>query len=309
MSSSRCSLFFHITLCFALILVAACAPTQPQRATKVLATETFLADIAQNVAGDRLKIDALLPIGVDPHSFEPTPGDLRQVADSTVLIINGAGVEEFLSRLLENAGGKRQIIEASAGLKSRTPSENEILDPDHPGDPHFWLDPNHVVKYTENIRDGLSQVDPAGAATYTANANAYIAKLKELDQWIVEQVKAVPTERRRLVTNHESLGYFADRYGFRIIGTIVPSVSTGSSPSAQQLAQLVDQIKKTQARAIFLETGANPQLAKQIAQETGVKVVTGLNTHSTTQAGGLAPTYIEMIKYDVKVIVEALGQE
>ncbi|MCI0475036.1 MAG: metal ABC transporter substrate-binding protein, partial [Anaerolineales bacterium] len=180
---------------------------------------------------------------------------------------------------------------------------NEILDPDHQGDPHFWLDPNNIVKYVENIRDGLTQVDPAGAIVYKTNADAYIAQLKALDAWIVEQLKPIPAERRLLVTNHESFGYFADRYGFKIIGTIIPSVSTGASPSAQQLGTLVNQIKSAKAKAIFLETGANAQLAKQIAQETGVKVVTGLSTHSTTQA---APTYLKMMEQNTRVMVDAL---
>jgi ABC-type Zn uptake system ZnuABC Zn-binding protein ZnuA len=263
----------------------------------VLAIETFLADIAQNVAGDRLLLSALLPTGVDPHGFEPTPGDLTRVAASHVLIVNGAGFEEFLGKLLQNAGGERLVIEASAGLTSHTARA---------GDPHFWLDPNNVVRYVENIRDGLSQADPDGAATYAANAEVYIAQLKELDRWIAGQVRQVPAERRQLVTNHESFGYFADRYGFKIIGTIVPSVSTSASPSAQQLARLIDQIKATGAQAIFLETGTNPQLAQQVARETGIQVVTGLYSHSTTEAGGPAPTYIDMMKYNTRVIVDAL---
>ncbi len=291
-------------------LLVACAPASTpaprQPALNVLATETFLADIAQNVAGARVKVNALMPVGIDPHSFEPTPADIKKVADSTVLIINGAGVEAFLEKLLQNAGGKRLVIEASKGLTSRKPSAGEPVDADNPVDPHFWLDPNNVVQYTENIRDGLSQVDPDGVATYTANAAAYIAKLKELDQWIADQVKPLPPARRLLVTNHESLGYFADRYGFKIIGAIIPSVSTEASPSAQQLAQLVDQIRATHAPAIFLETGANPQMAKQVAQETGIKIVPELLTHSTTDANGLAPTYIDMMKYDVRTMVDAL---
>jgi manganese/iron transport system substrate-binding protein len=252
-------------------------------------------------------VAALLPTGIDPHSFEPTPQDVAKVATSQVLIVNGAGFEAYLSKLLDNAGGERRVIEASAGLASRTPKAGEVSDADHPeGDPHFWLDPNHTIKYVENIRDGLSQADPAGTAIYARNAEAYVAQLNELDQWIAGQVQQIPPERRLLVTNHESFGYFADRYGFKIIGTILPSVSTGASPSAQQLAQLIDHIKATGARAIFLETGANPQLAQQVAQETGVKVVTGLYTHSITEAGGLAPTYIEMMKYNTRTIVEAL---
>jgi len=303
--------------------VTACAPTPaptsapqptlvPQTTLKVLATESFLADIAQNVAGARLKVETLIPLGVDPHAFEPTPADVRRVADSQVLIANGAGLEEFLEKLLANAGGKRLVVEAAEGLKSRTAQpgeEGETQDASahhHEGDPHFWLDPNNVIRYVENIRDGLSQADPAGAATYRANADAYIAQLKELDRWIAEQVQAIPPERRLLVTNHESFGYFADRYGFKIVGTIMPSVSTGAAPSAQQLAALVNQIKSAKVKAIFLETGTNPQLAKQIAQETGVLVVTELYTHSLTEAKGLAPTYLMMMKYNVQAIVNAL---
>jgi ABC-type Zn uptake system ZnuABC Zn-binding protein ZnuA len=303
--------------------VTACAPTPtptsapqptlvPQTTLKVLATESFLADIAQNVAGTRLKVETLIPLGVDPHAFEPTPADVRRVADSQVLIANGAGLEEYLEKLLANAGGKRLVVEAAAGLTSRTAQPGEKSETEdasahhHEGDPHFWLDPNNVIRYVENIRDGLSQADPAGAATYRANADAYIAQLKELDRWIAAQVQAIPPERRLLVTNHESFGYFADRYGFKVVGTIMPSVSTGASPSAQQLAALINQIKSAKVKAIFLETGTNPQLAKQIAQETGILVVTELYTHSLTEAKGPAPTYLMMMKYNVQAIVNAL---
>ncbi len=294
-------------------VLAACQPTGQlaqsggaNTTLKVIAAETFLADIAQNVAGNRVKIEALMPIGVDPHGFEPTPTDVAKVADSTVLIVNGAGFEEFLTKLLQNAGGQRAVLEASAGLTSRQLHQGEIADPDHAGDPHFWLDPNNVIKYVENIRDGLSSADPEGAATYAANAEAYIAKLKELDRWIADRVKEVPEANRLLVTNHESFGYFADRYGFKIIGTVVPSISSDSAPSAQQLAELIDRIKATGAKAIFLETGTNPQLAEQVARETGSRVVTNLYSHSITDASGPAPTYIDMMKFNTNAIVDAL---
>ena len=297
-------------LVLALLLAACGAPASPVAAPgapKVLAVETFLADIAQNVAGDRLRVAALIPIGVDPHSFEPTPADIRVVAESQVIIANGAGFESFLAKLLQNAGGQQMMIEASSGLTSRQPGPGELLDADHGGaDPHFWLDPINVIKYVENIRDGLSRADPAGRETYAANTAAYIAKLRELDAWITSQVQQIPAERRLLVTNHESFGYFADRYGFRIVGTVIPSVSTGASPSAQQLAQLVERLRTTHAPAVFLETGANPQLAHQLAQETGIAVVTDLYTHSVTEPGGAAPTYIEMMRRNTQKIFEAL---
>ncbi len=291
----------------ALVVLAACAPAPTATARRVLAVETFLADITHQIAGERMQVDALIPIGADPHSFEPTPGDIRRVADSAVIIANGAGLESYLNKLLENAGGKRTVIEAAAGLTPRTPQANESVDTDHPqGDPHYWLDPNSVMRYVENIRAGLTQADPAGAATYAANAAAYNAKLKELDQWIATQVAQIPVAQRLLVTNHESLGYFADRYGFTIVGAIVPSVSTEASPSAQQLAQLVNRVKQTKARAIFLETGVNPQLAQQLGQETGVTAITELYTESLSASTGPAPTYLDMMHYNTTTIVNAL---
>jgi ABC-type Zn uptake system ZnuABC Zn-binding protein ZnuA len=277
-------------------------------ALRVLVVETFLADIAQNVAGDRLKVEALMPLGADPHSFEPTPQDVARVAESDVLIVNGAGFEKFLTPLLQNAGGKRLVIEASAGLTPRIPGAGEgaSIGDDPEGDPHFWLNPINTIHYVENIRDGLSQADPAGKEIYARNAQAYIAQLNDLDAWIAAQTAQIPEEQRLLVTNHESFGYFADRYGFRVIGAIIPSVSTSASPSAKQLAKLIDQIKASGAPAIFLETGSNPQLAQQIAGETGVQVVTNLYTHSVSAAEGPAPTYIELMRYNASQIVEAL---
>jgi manganese/iron transport system substrate-binding protein len=176
----------------------------------------------------------------------------------------------------------------------------------HDGDPHYWLDPISAIQYVNNIRDGLIKADPDGKEIYATNAENYVAKLKELDADLRKQADTIPAEKRLIVTNHESFGYFADRYGFKIIGTIVPSVSTGATPSAQQLARLVDHIKSSGASSIFLETGTNPQLADQIARETGVKVVTELYTHSITPPDGKAPTYIDMMKYNMNTIVENL---
>lgn len=294
-----------------ILLLSACQASAPgsTQAFNVLAVESFLAEIAQNVAGERAQVQALIPAGMDPHTFEPTPQDVVRIAQAKVLIVNGAGLEAWLDKTLKTAGGHAAVIEASAGLQSRQKREGEaVMQEAHhdEGDPHFWLDPLLAVRYVENIRAGLSQADPAGQDIYTRNAQAYIAKLNELHAWIESQVAAIPKERRLLVTNHESFGYFADRYSFTITGTLLPSVTTGSSPSAQQLARLIDQIKATGAPAIFLETGANPQLAEQVAREAKVKLVTDLYTHSVTPPGGDAPTYIDMMKQNVMKIVGAL---
>jgi ABC-type Zn uptake system ZnuABC Zn-binding protein ZnuA len=283
---------------------------QPTGRLSVLAVETFLADITRNVAGTRADVQALLPLGADPHSFEPTPADVAKVANSAALIINGQGLEDFLQKLLDSAGGRRAIINASRGLPVRTPSAEEsggVVDTDHPlGDPHFWLAPTQVMSYVVNIRDGLIGLDPAGANEYRTNADAYLQKLRTLDLWVREQAAQIPVERRVLVTNHESLGYYADAYGFKIIGAIVPSVSSSASPSAQQLARLIDRIKAAHAPAVFLEAGTNATLAEQLARETGIRVVTGLYTHSTSAPDGPAPDYIGMIRYNTTAIIEAL---
>ena len=181
-------------------------------------------------------------------------------------------------------------------------------EPPHRGDPHFWLDPNNVIRYVHNIRDGLSQADPGGAAIYAGNAETYTAELKKLDAWIKEQAARVPAERRMLVTSHDCFGYFADRYGFRVIGTIVPSVSTEAAPSARQIARLVDRVRAAHAPAIFVEPETNPQLALQVARETGVKVVTDLYLETLTDKDGPAPTYMKMMRHNVTRIVATLLQ-
>lgn len=266
-----------------------------------LAIEMFLADIAQNIAGDRMTIESLIPPGMDPHNFELTPQDRVRIEESTILIINGAGLEEWISPILDSVAEDKMVIISSDGLVTRQTSG------DHGEmDPHFWLDPLLVIHYVENIRDGFIQVDPEGKVAYEKNAEDYIQKLSSLDEWIKERVAEIPAENRKLVTNHESLGYFADRYGFEIIGAIIPSTTSGSSPSAEELANLVNLIKASGSKAIFIEIESNPQLANQVAGETGIKVIQDLYTHSIPPDSGLSPTYIEMMKHDVQVIVEAL---
>ena len=297
----------------AALFLTACgsATTDSDGALSVLASTSFLADISQNVAGDRVQVQSLLPIGADPHAYQPAPSDVAKIAESKVLILNGLEYEHFIEPLLENAGGERLVIEATTGLTPLQMEEHadsaESGDSHgyEAGDPHMWLDPNLVITYVENIRDGLSKADTDGAEIYAANAEAYIAKLKELDSFIKEQVATIPTERRLLVTNHEAMGYFADRYGFEVVDTILPSFSSEAGASAQEIAAAVDAVKSSGAPAIFLGEVENSDLANQIASETDVKVVAGLYLESLTD-GEPASTYIEMMKNNVIQIVNAL---
>jgi len=297
-------------------MLAGCvrSPAPPAAPGPVIAVEDFLADITRQAAGTRLEVRSLLSSGVDPRGYEPTLQDVAAVARARLIVVNGAGLESFITRLISNAGGDRPLVEASAGLTSRSAREGEVLEggaiaagPSTKPDPHFWLDPVMTVRYVQNIRDALSRVDPAGEKTYGANADAYIKQLRDLDSWIADQVAAIPAEKRLLVTNHESLGYFADRYGFRVVGVVIPSVSSEALATAPQLALLVDGLKKAGAPAVFLELGGNTRLARQVAQEAGIRVVTELYSHSLTDSTGPAPTYLDMMRYNVKTIVEALG--
>jgi len=311
----------YVFLPLFVFVLAACQPTadvqKPQQnSLQVVVVESFLADIVHNIAGERLEVETLMPSGLDPHSFEPTPKDVAKISDSDILFINGAGLEEWLEDIIENLPEDQLIITASAGLESRIEAEEgheegevveEVDEHDHEYDPHFWLNPLLVVKYVENIRDGLIRIDPEGSALYTANAENYIQQLIELDQYIEEKITQIPVDRRLIVTNHESFGYFADRYGFTIVGTILKSVSSGASPSALQMAELVDQMRSSGASAIFMETGSNPELAEQLSNETGIKVVYDLYTHSISEEGGNAPNYIELMKYNVEQIINALA--
>jgi ABC-type Zn uptake system ZnuABC Zn-binding protein ZnuA len=274
---------------------------------RVMTTATFLADIAQNVAGDRFTVESLVPRDADLHAFEPTPGDVATVAESDLVILNGGGLEETLEDTLREAAPDTTFVDASAGIAPREPQPGEPLsEAGSETDPHFWLDPTLAVDYVENIRDAFIAADPAGEAEYTANAEAYVARLEELDAWIESRVATLPEADRLLVMNHVSHGYFADRYGFRIAGAVVPSVATGESPTARQLAVLTETIRAESVRAIFVELEENPQLADQIAAETGVVVIDDLRDHSLSEPEGEAATYIDMMKYDTRLIVDAL---
>ena len=275
-------------------------------ALDVVAAESFLADIAQNVAGDRFTVRPLIPPGADPHAFEPTPKDLGEVAAADLVIVNGGGLEGPLLKMLENAGGEATIVNASAGLQSRSPQPAEPPLGSSETDPHFWLDPVLVKTYVANIRNAFKKADPPGAAAYEANAAAYTKRLDELNAWIKSQVATVPAANRKLVMNHASHGYYADEYGFSVVGTVIPSVGTGETPTAQQLGDLTAAIRKSGAKAIFVEIEENPKLAEQIAAETGITVVDDLLDHSLTEPDGVAPTYIDMMKFDTRRIVEAL---
>jgi len=265
----------------------------------VVATTSIVGDVVRHVGGGRIVVVVLFPLGTDPHTFEPTPRDVVALVHADVVFINGADLEETLAPILESAELRPKVVNLSVGLALRK------LDGEG-DDPHVWFDPTYIIAWTHRVQQALTSLDPAGASEYAARADAYAASLEDLDAWIEHQVEAIPPEQRVLVTDHWVLGYFAARYGFREAGAIVPGFSTLAEPSARDLAALEDQLRTLRVPAVFVSPGFNPALATRLAQDTGVRIVI-LFHGSLSAPNGPAPTYLELMRENVRRIVEALG--
>lgn len=282
---------------------------------RVVATTGIVADIVANVGGDKIELAQLLPVGADPHTFQPSPQDLARVADTHLIFANGMGLESFLEEMINHAGGEAVVVHVSEGVERRElgaeethPDEAEA-DHDHEGgDPHTWTTPANAMIFVSNIEQALSALDPENGAAYAANAAAYERQLQELDRWVTEQINLIPPDNRKLVTDHATFGYYADRYGLIQVGAVIPSFSTSAEPSARELAALEDRIKDYGVKAVFVGTSVNPALSKQVAEDTGVALVT-LYTGSLGPAGSGVETYIDYIRYNTHAIVTALKAE
>jgi ABC-type Zn uptake system ZnuABC Zn-binding protein ZnuA len=281
---------------------------------RVAATTGIVGDVVRNVAGDHVELTTLIGPGQDPHTYQPTPRDIAAIEKAHVVFVNGFGLEEGLESTIDASAGKgSSVVSVSAGIQPRSssvvsgPSSTE---PAHGsmGDPHVWFDPANVKTWTGNIAETLSALDPANAAAYRQNAAAYVRQLDELDANIRTQVASIPAERRRLVTDHEALGYFADRYGFQVVGAVIPSVSTSAEPSAGDLAALVQVIRSQAVPAIFIGTTTNPKLADLVAKETGAQVLP-LYTGELGTSGSGMDTYLGMMRGNLDTIVKGLTEE
>lgn len=287
------------------VLLAACQPTPtvpPAPAAnsrlKVVATYSILGDLVQNVAGDRVELFVLVGADGDTHTYEPTPGDSRTLAEADLVFENGLEFESWIDDLYTSSGSKAIRVAASDGIEPLAGGDF---------DPHIWHSVTNAIQMVTNIRAALASADAANAAAYQANADAFIARLEELNQYITTQVDGLPAERHKLITNHDALGYFANAYGFTIVGDALGSVSTeAAEPSAAQIAAVADAIRREGVPAIFTENIEGSQVIEQIAREAGVKVAPALYTDALGPAGSEGATYLTMMRYNVDVIVSAL---
>ena len=332
---------------------------EPGDRLPVVATTNIVGDIVAKVGGDRVSLYVMLPFGADPHAFQATPRDARQVADAAVVFINGAGLEaDFLGDLIASAE-PRLVVDLTAHLSLRRMVDEHEDEHDHDEDehdhdedehdhdedehdhdedehdhdedehdhdehghdehghdehahdhgefdPHVWMDPTLVVAWAEEIAEVLAEVDPDHGADYAERADALVGELHALDAWVRERVAAIPRDRRILVTDHDVFGYFADRYGFTVLDTIIPGFSTVSEPSARHLANLREAIAEHGVPAIFVGLTVSSHVAQVIADDLGIEVVS-VYTGSLSEPDGPAATYQDFIRTNVDRIVDALS--
>jgi len=280
---------------------------------RVVATTSIIADVVANVGGERIELVDLIPPGSDPHGYVAAPEDLRALSEAQVIFVNGLGLEETLASVLENPDGNAVVITVNSGIEPLTAAEGEAehegeneAEHHHEGvDSHTWLNVQNVLHWVENIEHSLSTLDPANATAYAAAAQAYSTELTALDAEVRAAAESIPAEQRKLVTDHDALGYFANTYGFVIVGALIPSFSTLAAPSAQELAALQDQISSEGAKAIFVGASVNPALSDQIANDLGIPVVV-IYPESLSTADGPATTYVDLMRYNINAIARAL---
>jgi len=275
-------------------------PAAAQDKLKVVASFSILADLVKNVGGERVAVGALVGANSDAHVYQPTPGDAKTLGDARVVVVNGLGFEGWIERLIKASGTKAAMVVATKGIKPRKAED------DHGGaDPHALQSVANAKIYVANIRDGLLAVDPAGKATYDANAAAYLGKLDRLEKEVHAAIARVPADRRRVITTHDALGYFGDAYGLKFIAP--ERVSTDSEASAKDVAKIIAQIRREKIPAVFLENITDPRLMNEIARESGAAVGGTLYSDALSPPSGPAANYIEMMRHNVSELTKALA--
>jgi len=280
-----------------LLLVATIETARAQDRLNVVASFSILGDFVKNVGGDRVDVTMLVGPDGDVHVYAPAPADARKIADARLLVINGLGLEGWLPRLLQASGSKAPIITAANGIAPLKLGSD--------ADPHAWQSVTNAKKYVTNIRDALASADPADAERFRKNADTYLAKLDALDREVRDAIKQIPESRRKMISTHDAFGYFAAAYGIRFIAPL--GVSTETEASARDIAGIIAQIKGEKIPAVFLENISDPRLIRRISAETGAKIGGTLFSDSLTAEKGDAPTYIDMVRHNIKALTSALA--
>lgn len=276
----------------AITLLAGCVPAAvPDPRPLVLTTTTVFADLVRNVAGDRMRVESIVPAGAHVEEYEPRPADGRRVSQARLFFVNGLDLDTWAQRLLADRRADAPVVTLSDGLP--TIGDN----------PHLWFDVSLARRYVEKIRDALAGSDADGASVYAANADRYERELTSLDADVRAAIATIPAERRKLVTSHDAYPYFANAYGLTIVG--YSQIEAGKDPPPAQLADLIEKTKAAHVPALFSEAGVSPRIVEMIASESGVtKIVTDMPTDSLMAAP--ADSYVGVMRTIANKIADAL---
>lgn len=279
------------------LLAIAAPPVEAQARVNVVASFSILGDFVRNVGGDRVNVTTLVGPNGDVHVYTPAPEDAKRIADARLVVINGLGLEGWLPRLVQSSGGKAAVVTATNGITPRNLGSET--------DPHAWQSVLNAKVYVSNIGKALQAADPVDAEVFRTNEARYEKKLDELDREVRAAVAQIPPERRKVISTYDAFGYFAAEYGIAFVAPL--GVSTDSEPSARDIAAIVNQIKAAKIPAVFFENISDPRLMRQIAAETGAKIGGTLYSDSLSGEKGEAPTYIDMVRHNIKALTSALA--
>jgi zinc/manganese transport system substrate-binding protein len=282
-----------ILLC---VLLLAASPLRAAERLNVVASFSILGDFVRTIGGDRVNVTTLVGPDSDVHVYTPAPSDAKRIADAKLVVVNGLGLEGWLPRLVQSSGSKATVVTASAGI---TPLKLGAA-----ADPHAWQSVPNAKVYATDIANALAVAAPDDAEFFRAQAKAYLEKLETLDREVREAVARIPPDRRKVISTHDAFGYFSAEYGVRFIAPL--GVSTETEPSARDIAAIIGQIKAQKIPAVFLENISDDRLIRRIAAETGSKVGGTLISDGLTGEKGPAPTYIDMVRHNIKALTSAL---
>ena len=268
-------------------------------ARTAVATTTQVADLARAVAGERAEVRQILQPNSDPHEYEPRPSDVKAVTGAAVVLRSGGGLDDWLDGVVDNAGSDAKITTLIDVVRTRRGADGV--------DPHWWQDPRNAIAAVGRIRDVMIAADPAGRSAYTANAAAYVGRLRGLDRAIAGCMRSIRPARRILVTDHDALGPYAERYGIEVVGTVIPALSTQAQASAGEVARLVRTIRDTGVRTIFPARSASAKLARAVARDAGAGVGPALFADTLGPAGGAGATYIDSLRVNTRALAAGFG--
>jgi zinc/manganese transport system substrate-binding protein len=289
----------------ALAVLVAISPANAEERLKAIATFSILGDLVANVGGARITVGTLVGPNGNAHAYSPSPADVTRLAGASIVFVNGLGFEGWLERLIKASSTKAPVVVASAGVKPLERGGEMSRGHDHGTvDPHAWQSVANARIYVGNIRDALIAIDPAGKATYEANAAAYLGKLDALEQEVKDAIARIPPDRRRVITSHRAFSYFEDAYG--IAFSAPQGMSAESEASAKDVASIITQVKQQRVAGVFLENVTDPRLIKQIVAESGARVGGVLYSDALTDSKGDATTYIDLIRHNLRQLLGAL---